>query len=508
MHTALNPRPETTWRKPDARMLAVHSAWLLAPLGSCSLTLLASGGRPGIQAWATLAGIAVTFVIVTGLGLVRWRRTRYRVTADSFEIRTGVLTRRQRSVPLARIRHVDLTAGPLLRLLGLTTVNVGTAGDHGQLRLDGLARPDAAWLRTTLIRHAAPAGTEPVLAAWNPRWVRYAPLTFWIFGGVFAVLGTVYRILDSAGIEPWRLGPARAVYDAFGARSLWLTIPLLLLAIALVGALGALALYVENWWHFRVDWADPGTLRIRRGLFTTRSVSIDRTRLRGARLREPLLLRAGGGATASAVASGLGNEDENRRRSALLPPAPRENARRLFDDVLGRRLIDTPLTQHPRAALRRRQRRALLVVLVVGLVLGTLGLLFGTVLLYAACVITVLTIPAALWLAHDAYRSLGHHLHPEYLISRSGTFSRDTVAIRRDSVVAWTFTTTPFTRRAGLTTLTAATAAGQQAYWIRDLDADTATGLADEAGPGIITEFLVAQENNRRPVAQQQANVS
>jgi putative membrane protein len=482
----------TGWHKPDARLLAVHSAWLLAPFGSFALTLLATGGRPGVQAWSTLAAIAFAFVLVTGLGLARRQRTWYRVTGDSFELRTGVFTRHRRSVPLNRIRYVDLTASPLHRLLGLTTVNVGTAGEGGQVRIDGLLRAEGVRLRTALLRHAAPASTQ--LATWNPRWIRYAPLTFWIFGGVFAALGTVYRILDSAGIEPWRLGPVRAAYDAFGSRSLWLVIPLLVLVIACVGGVGAIALYVENWWRFRVGWAGPGTLRIRRGLLTTRSVSVDRARLHGAQLREPLLLRAGGGATASAVASGLGDEEQNRRRSALLPPAPRENARRLVDDVLGEPLVDGPLTPHPRAALQRRRRRAVLVVLTVAVALFPLGIL-DTALLYAAAIITVLTIPAVLWLARDAYRSLGHHLDREYLVLRSGTFSRDTVALRRTSVMSWTFTTTPVTRRAGLTTLTAATAAGQQAYRIRDLGSLTAISLAEAAAPRIISEFLIRGEN-------------
>ncbi|WP_218952203.1 PH domain-containing protein [Amycolatopsis anabasis] len=484
-------RAEVAWRTLDPRMIAVHCAWLLAPLTSIGLAALATGGRLGWRAWSTLGALVVTFGVLSAAGLIRWRRTRYRVTADHFELRSGLVTRTLRSVPLHRIRNVDLTASPLHRLLGLTVVAIGTAGD-GDLRVDALTRAAAERLRAELTRHAEVGATgEPVLAAWNPRWVRYAPLTFWIFGGVFVVAGTAYRILDGVGVEPWRIGFLRQAFEDFGASALWLTVPLAVLALAALGALGAIALHVENWWRFRLEWTDAGTLHVRRGLCTTRSVSMERRRLRGVVLSEPLLLRAGGGAKVTAVVSGLGNAEENRRRSALLPPAPRAEALRVASRVLGGPWFDRALRRHPRVALRRRILRGLsLVVLPLTAALAILGVLFTPVLLHCAWLFPLLATPVVWWLAADAYRNLGHGLDERHLLARSGTFSRDSVALRRSGIVAWTFSSSPFARRAGVVTLTAAVAAGEEGYRIPDLAAAEAPGFADEAAPGILTEFL------------------
>jgi len=478
-----------SWHSPHPRSLLVDYTWLAAPLASTALTLLATGGRGNPQMWITLGTVAIVFAVLTACGVLRRRRTRYRLTDDAFELESGLFTRRARRVPRTRIRTVDFTASPVHRLLGLVVVRIGTAGE-GELRIDALDRDAARALRAAMAR-PEPAD-EPLLAEWNPHWIRYAPLTFWAVGGVFVAVGTVYRVLDGFGVEPWRIGFVREAFSAFGASALWLTIPLLLLAIVVLGSLGAIALYVENWWRFRVEWTGSGALGVRRGLFTTRSVAMDRARLRGVQLSEPLPLRAGGGAKVAAVAGSLGTAEETRRRSTLLPPVPLAEALRVVRRVAGRDVFDRQLTPHPPIARRRRFRRAMLfAVLPVVVALVVLGVLFGTGYLISAAAFAVVATPVTAWLARDAHRSLGHAVDDEHLIARSGTFTRRTVALQRSGVVAWTFHSNPFSRRAGLVSLTAAVAAGEQGYRIPDLRAADAEDLADTAAPGIVTEFLV-----------------
>ncbi|MEU8781567.1 PH domain-containing protein [Streptomyces sp. NPDC048637] len=507
------PFEETPWRRLDPRTLLVHCGWMAAPLGSLALTALATGGRINTEAWITLAAIAASFAVVTTLGLIRWARTDFRITvpqhrdgpgggaSPTFDVRSGLLTRRLRSVPLHRIRTVDLTATPVHRVLGVTVLRAGTAGSgdgSSELSLEALTVAEAERLRAELLAYAdaEAVANDPVVARIDWRWLRYAPLTFWVIGGVFVVAGAVYRALDGIGIEAWKLGFVQRAFTEFGASALWLTIPAALLVILALGAVGAVVLYVENWWNYCLEWTDARTLRVRHGLLTTRAVTIERTRLRGVALREPLLLRAGGGALVRAVAGGLGNREENRKRSGLLPPAPRAQALRVAGGVLRSPFpgsaAPAELTPHPRVALRRRRVRGLLFVVLPGTaVLAGLGAAFTPVLLHCAWIYAVITTAMTLWLARDAYRNLGHGLHGPYLVARSGTFSRDTVALQREAIAAWTFSTSPFTRRAGLVTLTAAVAAGENGYRIPDLPAADAPAFATTAAPGILDEFLV-----------------
>ncbi|MFE3771896.1 PH domain-containing protein [Streptomyces sp. NPDC059122] len=503
------------WRRLSPRTLLVHCGWLGAPLGSLALTALATGGRITGGAWFTLAAIATAFAVVTAAGLIRWARTDFRVTGESLDVRSGLLTRRLRSVPLHRIRTVDLTASPLHRLLGVTVLRAGTAGSKeggGELSLEALPVAEGERLRAELLARAATGAVaeDPVLARISWRWLRYAPLTFWVVGGVFAAGGSAYRALHEMGIEPWKLGFVRRAFEEFGNGMLWLTVPAALLAVIALGSVGAVVLYVENWWSYRLEWADAGTLRVHRGLLTTRSVTIERARLRGVVLREPLLLRAGGGATVRAVAGGLGNKEENRKRSGLLPPAPRREAVRVAGGTMQSPFPGEDMTErqdgfpmgHPRVALRRRRMRGLLFAVLPGsALLAGLGAAFTPVLLHAAWIYALVTTPVVLWLARDAYRNLGHGIAGRHLVARSGTFSRDTLVLRRDAVAAWTFTTSPFTRRAGLVTLTAAVAAGEEGYRIPDLAEGAAPGFAAAATPGILDEFLTHPARNGGPAA-------
>ncbi|MFD9224289.1 PH domain-containing protein [Streptomyces sp. NPDC060064] len=492
-------RVAAAWHRPAPRTLLVHCGWLAPPLGSLALTALATGGRIPASGWITLAAVAVSFTVITVVGLIRWSRTHYQVTADSFALRSGVLNRRLRTLPLHRIRSVDLTATPLHRLLGLTVVRAGatTSGDgRGEIALDALTVRDAHRLRTALLARADvhALADDPLLARIDRRWLRYAPFTFWVIGGVGIAFGTVYRVFDGIGIELWRVGFVRDAFTEFGNSALWLTVPAALFAVIALGSIGALALYVENWWGFSAVWTDARTLTVRRGLLTTRAVTVERARLHGVLLREPLLLRAAGGATAMVVAGGLGDREEARRRSALLPPAPRDEALRVTAGALraARHPFESvPLTAHPRVALRRRMMRGLLFfVLPVTATLLVLGALLTTVLLHCAWIFALVATPVVWLLARDAYRSLGHALNGPHLLVRAGTFSRDTLALERDAIAAWTFSSSPFARRAGLVTLTAAVAAGEHGYRVRDFAAVEAPAFAATAAPGILDEFL------------------
>ncbi|MBZ4321506.1 PH domain-containing protein [Streptomyces sp. SCA2-4] len=491
---APTPTPTDTWHRLAPRTLIAHCSWLGAPLGSFVLAVLATGGRPGARVWISLAILAAVFAALTALGSLTWLRTHYRITSDALELRTGLLTRRTKSVPLHRVRNVDLTAHPVQRVLGLVVLRAGTGG-RGQVSLDALTRPEGERLRSELLARAAgwtDADDDPVLSTADPRWLRYAPLTFWVFGGVLAAAGAVWRVLDGMGIEPWRIGVVRDAFDEFGNSALWITVPLLILAVTVLGTLGSVVLYAEAWWRYRLERTDAETLRVRHGLLTTRSVTIERARLRGVVLREPLLLRFGGGATVRAVAGGLGDREENRARSTLLPPAPRSEAERVCAGVLGEHVDTGDLRPHPPAARRRRVVRVLLwCALPPAVALGILGALLTPVLLYCGAAWLLLATPVARTFADDAYRALGHALRGRRLVIRSGTLTRDTVILDRDAVLAWTFTSTPFARRAGVLTATAAVAAGEEGYRIRDMAAEDAAAFADAATPGMLREFLV-----------------
>ncbi|MFD4900820.1 PH domain-containing protein [Streptomyces sp. NPDC058411] len=455
-------------------------------------------GYPAAIGWA-LAGAALLIGCASAGDYVRWRRTRYRVGGERVELHTGLLLVKRRSLARERIRSVDLTAHPLQRILGLVTVRIGTGdqtGGESTLELDPVARAEGERLRRDLLDralHEAP-GThrDGELARFDLRWIRYAPVSFVapMLGG--AAAGGVLQISDWVGAQgeviDW-------VADRFRDTPLVWAIVVLVLAALVSGVVGALGLWAEMWWNYRLEREPGGTLRVRRGLLTSRSLSVEERRLRGVDLVEPLGVRLAGAARLDAITTGLAKDEEAQGadHNTLLPAAPRPFADAIAAEVLREPLAPTgaPLTPHPPAARARRLRRALTAALAPVLVLTVLGALLTPVLLWIALGCAVVGLPLSVALALDAYRSLGHTLSGGYLVTRSGTVRRSTAAMQRSGVIGWTVRQSCFQRRAGLLSVTATTAAGGGAYTARDTDASEGLAFASEAVPGLLEPFLV-----------------
>ncbi|MFD9243143.1 PH domain-containing protein [Streptomyces sp. NPDC059556] len=501
---------ETDWLRLDPRTVLVRVVLFSGVLAGAALpvTFALAGPRPLWQAVAWVAaGVTLALLADIVAETVRLRRTRYRIGAERVELHTGLLVVQRRSLARERIRSADLTANPLQRALGLVKVRIGTGehtgGSESTLELDLVTRAEGERLRHELLaRPAASAAPDhdPSLATLDPRWIRYAPVSFLApaLGG--AAAGAVMQVSE------W-FGAQAEVIDWIGDRFQDVSIPwmivVLVLAATVAGAVGALGLWVEMWWNYRLEREPGGTLRVSRGLLTARSVSIEERRLRGIELVEPLGVRALGAARVDAVATGLVKDEADKHTDlkTLLPAAERPVADRVAAQVLREPQPPTgaPLAAHPRAARTRRVRWALGSALLPVAVLALLGLLLTPVLLYVAAGCAVVLGPVALLFALDAYRSLGHAVSGSYLVTRSGTVRRTTVALQRSGVIGWTVKQSYFQRRAGLLTLTATTAAGAGAYDIPD--AGRSEGLAFAAGavPDLLAPFLEAVPTQEAP---------
>jgi putative membrane protein len=333
---------------------------------------------------------------------------------------------------------------------------------------------------------------EGMLAELDPRWIRYAPLSFVtpVLGG--SAFGVVLNISDWFGLQRGVIG---FVAGLFRDVPLLTTIAILVAIALAIGMVAALGLFVEMWWRYRLEREPGGTLRVRRGLSTTRSISIEESRLRGVDLVEPLGARLAGAARVDAVATGLAAkpDDDKTDRRTLLPVAPRAVADRVAADVLREPVAPTSavrLAAHPVAARGRRLRWALAAVVVFELPLVVLGLLLVDVLLHIAWIGAVILVPVAVLLALDAYRGLGHGITGGYLVVRSGAVRRSTVALQRRGIIGWTVRQSALQRRAGLITVWATTAAGAGAYPIYDAGTSAGLEVAEAAVPDLLTPFL------------------
>ncbi|MGA6173434.1 PH domain-containing protein [Streptomyces sp. NPDC012600] len=509
MSTPATPyAPEDGWRRLDPRTVVVTALVVAGVVAGVALPatlgLARWLGLPAAVLWA-FTGAVLVIGAATGTDRVRWHRTRYRIGEERVDLHTGLLLVKRRSLARERIRTVDLTANLLRRLLGLVTVRIGTGeqGSDSTLTLDPVTRAEGERLRRLLLERAAtaPPGVhrDGELAVLDPRWIRYAPVSFVapMLGG--AAVGAVMQISDWVGAQ----GQVIAwVGERFRETPLLWTVIVLVVAALVAGVVGALGLWIEMWWNYRLEREPGGTLRVRRGLLTSRSISVEEARLRGVDLVEPLGVRLVGAARLDAITTGLAQDHASRNadHNTVLPAAPRERADAVAADVLREAVTPTgaTLTRHPRAARRRRLRWSLATALAPLLLLTLLGTLLTPVLLWVALGCAAVFLPLAVALALDAYRGLGHTLSGRYLVTRSGSLRRSTAALERAGVIGWTVKQSYFQRRSGLLSVTATTAAGGGAYTAYDTDAAEGLTFAAEAVPGLLDPFL---ERDERPSA-------
>ena len=108
-------------------------------------------GRDAAAVRLVVAVVAILALMLwLAVPVLRWRTTTYELTTKRLRMREGIVTRRGRDIPLARINDVSFEKGLLDRLLGAGRLVVESAGEHGQILLNDI--PHVEQVQGTLFR--------------------------------------------------------------------------------------------------------------------------------------------------------------------------------------------------------------------------------------------------------------------------------------------------------------------------------------------------------------------
>jgi uncharacterized protein len=152
MDHAFAPAGESWQPVSDRLATARRITVLLVAVPFCAAILLAAAVFPDGR--LPLLGIALLIVLVTAWSW--WligRRVRsfgYAERADDLLVTSGIMFRRLVVVPYGRMQLVDITAGPIDRLLGVVIVQLHTAAASTDAHIPGLPPAEAAGLRDRL----------------------------------------------------------------------------------------------------------------------------------------------------------------------------------------------------------------------------------------------------------------------------------------------------------------------------------------------------------------------
>lgn len=105
-----------------------------------------------IEPFVVAAPISLIFLLMIFLlPRRRYNRWGYNMTDGQIQIVRGYLFYTDTIVPFNRVQHIDVAQGPLMRLFGLSSLVLHTAGTHNStVVLPGLRRDTAEEMRDTI----------------------------------------------------------------------------------------------------------------------------------------------------------------------------------------------------------------------------------------------------------------------------------------------------------------------------------------------------------------------
>jgi putative membrane protein len=442
----------------------------------------------GWQIWGMLLLIPYVFVAVT-----RYVTFRYRYEERELAMRWGLIVRKERHVPYARIQNLDAVQNPFHRLFGVATVRLETGGgDEPEARMSvlPLAAFDEMRRRVFAARAAmpvpaaesaeAPAPLEPDVTL-----LRLPARALMIAGLIenrgmvliAAALGVIWEAGLGDGLmdrifgeqSPGR-GPLRRIVAALFGRGAMPWREVAFMAAVFVGALIAIRLLSMVWGLIRLSGftltRSGEDLRSTFGLFTRVTATIPMRRIQTVTIVEGpwhqlfgwaavRVTTAGGG---GGRGRGRGREGATSEREWLAPIIRRDAVPALLQRVLPEVPVETLAWErlHPRAFGRELRGSLVVASLVTAGLMLALGwwtiAFFGGAIVWSA-VAARQFVRAARWSSSES--AIGY---------RTGWIWRHTTLARVTRIQALSLSESPFDRRTGMATVSVDTAGADSAY--------------------------------------------
>ena len=462
----------------------------LQKAGRLAVTLVflgSVGTGVGFGGALVAAGVGGAIAVALGYEFAYYRRYRYTFTDDTFDIESGVLNRREREIPYRRIQNVDISRNVVQRLLGLSAIDIETAGGGSteaairyvtaeaattiqdeirrrkrggdQQRADTAATAETAndteqREQPNSERQAAGDPTEELLFEISPSELalagvlsfdpRVPGLLFAVFTGSLPFVSPV--VPEPEGIATIGVDPT----------VVWFAVGVVLLAglVVLSWVVGAISAIV-NYWGFRLTRSET-ELRYERGLLQRYSGTIPFEKIQTLTITDNPLKRQAGYATLAVETAGYAPGQANDRGSeAAVPIADRDRIDELAAEIDG---CEPGTFDQPPKRIRRRYLARYLIALV-----GVTGLLYAasvsvtelTALPWSLPLVGVFLAPIA---AHYKWLHRGYRLAADHFVTRNGVWNRETKRVAYHRLQTVIDSRTVFQRRWRVATVVGDTA--------------------------------------------------
>ncbi|MEX2244005.1 MAG: PH domain-containing protein [Fimbriimonadaceae bacterium] len=414
------------------------------------------------------------FVVIAAIA--RYLSYSYAVHDGHLIIKSGIVTRNNRTIPLSRIQNINLQRNLIHRIFGLVDLKIETAaGAQAEASLSALSNAEGEALKTELTQGVKKeVGIEETAPKAKGRTVyRISSTELFLTGAtenralamVGAVFGGSFVFYDqlSAMVEK--------IIPNFGQG--WVGIAVFGFVIFLVGWVLSIVSAVLTYGNFELT-LEEGKLRRHYGLVNQIESVVPLPRVQVVRMSESLFQRMLHFCKLYVETAGSFEKQDMGGSSLVCPLLEMDKQADVVRTVLPGRPVDTVRWRSvsPKTA-NIYARRSLLVF---ALMIGGSSVYFGLEALWA--LIPAVMLSALLGWAH--YRTTGYDDKPNLLATRYGVVSRRTMYVPPEKVQSVFVSQSPLQRRYEVSTVlvhTAAASGGGSASVI-DLPDQTAGELA------------------------------
>ena len=447
--------------------------------GQAVLTLAAFGiftgvdiARFNLQAAAIL--LLMSFMALVGTSAwfyLVWRKFEFEVTEDTFDIRSGVLNRRKREIPLSRIQNIDVRRNIIHRMLGIAKVNVETAGGkstEASLKYIELEMAKDIQRRVRELKQGVEKEEEDSEPVFEISQEELAILSLTSVSGKAVAAVFVFLSLIGAFSGLIDAAPDLPALIALGIAGL----SSLLILIA-----GSAATNFSRYYSFKLFFRGD-SLEYERGLINRSEGSIPNLKIQVLSIEENPLQRLFGYATLKVETAGYGpGNQENTGAEVAIPLAEKARVEKLSQKIL----------EHPGHEIQKVSEKALrryfgrYVLASTAFIVSMLTIAELSQLSIDPILFTIL-IPVSGTAAYLKYVNKGSYEAEEFFYTMNGFWNRKTSIVPYYRIQTLIQEETVFQRRLGLASIvldTAGTSLLSSNPKARDLDREVAENLFD-----------------------------
>ena len=478
------------------------------------LYFIVSSNDWGFPAAAGVAGAVL--LVAFAYEIAYYRRFDYELTADTLDIASGVISRREREIPYRRIQNVDVSRSVIQRALGVAAVDLETAGGSSTEGSIRFVTPDEATrlqrevqrrksdVSSSETGHSTGAGHSAEAATGSgAESGSVGPAEeelFSISPGELALVGALSFDGRLIGLLAFLSSGSVPVLSSFvpDASAVALTAT----AVVAVGLLffvswilGA-GIAFSNYYGFRLSRAGD-ELRYERGLFRRYSGSIPTEKVQTLTISDNPAKRALDYASLSIETAGYapGQSGGDHGSQAAVPIAATDRVYRLAREVES---FGSPTFNRPPKRIRWRYvfRYTIAVGVLVGIGFAVDWIVTPELPWFGPAALLLAVPPAA----HLKWKHRGYWLGDDHLLTRNGFWSRTVTIVPYYRIQNVIDSRTIFQRRWDVATVVADTAgssslAGSDAAAV-DFETDEAIDLRETLRERL--RSAVAERRDRR----------